>query len=80
MRGLRKKRGNSLAHRIVADGDFEGQLDFLSFKLKRNHKAPFAPRTSRLEGGLCSERNRVCLVHGPVWGLEPRAASSLQWA
>ena len=42
MGGLWEEGGDGLAHRIVADGDFRGKLNFLPFKLKRNHEAPFA--------------------------------------
>ena len=65
-----------VANRIVADGDFWGQLNFLSFKLKRNHKAPFATRISRLEEGLCLRGNRLSVVRDPVWVLGPRTGLS----
>lgn len=79
MRGLWKEGGDGLAHRIIADGDFRGKLDFLAFQLKRNHEAPFATRISRLEGSLCPWWNPVCPVLEPVWVFGPRAAPSLQW-
>lgn len=72
MGGLWEEGGDRFANRIVADGDFGGQLNFLSFKLKRNHKAPFATRISRLEEGLCLRGNRVSVVRDPVWVLGPR--------
>ena len=72
MCGLREQGGDRFANRIVADGDFWGQLNFLSFKLKRNHKAPFATRISRLEEGLCLRGNRLSVVRDPVWVLGPR--------
>jgi len=72
MGGLWKEGGDRFANRIVADGDFGGQLNFLSFKLKRNHKAPFATRISRLEEGLCLRGNREGVVRNPVWVLGPR--------
>ena len=76
MGGLWEEGGDGLAHRIVADGDFRGKLNFLPFKLKRNHGDPFATRISRLEGSLCPGWNPVCLVPEPVLVLEPRAAPS----
>ena len=72
MGGLWEEGGDRFANRIVADGDFGGQLNFLSFKLKRNHKAPFATRISRLEEGLCLRGNRLSVVRDPVWVLGPR--------
>ena len=79
MGGLWEEGGDGLAHRIVADGDFRGKLNFLPFKLKRNHGDPFATRISRLEGSLCPWWNPVCPVLEPVWVFGPRAAPSLQW-
>ena len=72
MGGLWKEGGDRFANRIVADGDFGGQLNFLSFKLKRNHKAPFTTRISRFEEGLCLKGNREGVVRNPVWVLGPR--------
>ena len=76
MGGLWEEGGDRFANRIVADGDFWGQLNFLSFKLKRNHKAPFATRISRLEEGLCLRGNRLSVVRDPVWVLGPRTGLS----
>ena len=76
MGGLWEEGGDRFANRIVADGDFGGQLNFLSFKLKRNHKAPFATRISRLEEGLCLRGNRLSVVRDPVWVLGPRTGLS----